>query len=125
MTRPPCSRGDMAITMFAWKRCREFGRRMKCFRGEYPSAMPQFPEGSEAFEAVKITTPVPYDAPDIKYTPEDDAAIEKLIRDTGESHTLACWAINSQGWRSFFYMASRMCRLHLLQAIDLPGGHRY
>jgi hypothetical protein len=43
---------------------------------------PQFPEGSEAFGKT-VDEPVPVDAPKIKYTEEDDKAIDEFLRNAG------------------------------------------
>lgn len=65
--------------MFAYKRSRELARRMTCFRGELAGQVPPFPDGNEA--AMKgVISPVPVDAPDLKYTPEDDEILKQWLR---------------------------------------------
>lgn len=56
---------DLALLVWAYKCCREFARRMSCYRGEFSSWHPKFPEGSEAV-CREDAMPVPVDAPDIK-----------------------------------------------------------
>ncbi|THH26925.1 hypothetical protein EUX98_g7267 [Antrodiella citrinella] len=74
---------DVAALRWGYKVMREFTRRMKCYRGEYTPWHPQFPEGSEGtcrHEAM----PVPMDAPNIKWTAEDNKIIDKYHRDFAE-----------------------------------------
>jgi len=70
---------DMELHVFAYKRCREFARRMPCFRGEHPNQKPDFAEGSAA-ALTNVTSPVAVDASDIRYTKEDDDAIRDYVR---------------------------------------------
>ncbi|KAI0685099.1 hypothetical protein BC835DRAFT_1291050 [Cytidiella melzeri] len=70
---------DMAVIKFGYKRSREFARRMPCYEGEFVAAHPEFPEGSEATVHASAK-PVPISAPCIKYTAEDDKALEAYIR---------------------------------------------
>ena len=67
---------------YAYKRLREHGRRMAAYRGEFPPNNPVFPAGSAA--AIPASSqdvhPVAIDAPDIVYTAEDDAAIDKFLK---------------------------------------------
>ena len=62
-----------------YKKTREITRRMTCFRGEVASDHPQFPEGSAA-SCKKVEEPLLLNTPDIIYSPEDDSAIEKYLR---------------------------------------------
>lgn len=55
---------------------------MPCYRGEYLAWHPKFPEGSEAV-CRDNAMPVAVDAPDIKWTAEDDKAIEEHTRAFG------------------------------------------
>ena len=70
---------DLAVMNWAYKRSREFARRMPSYRGEYTACHPKFPKGSEA-ECREEALPVPVDAPDIKWSPEDEKAIEAFTR---------------------------------------------
>lgn len=83
------SDADMELHTFAYKRAREFGRRMACYRGEYPAQHPEFAKDSPA-AVTKDPTPVSTDAPDIRYTEKDDLAIRAFIRKFGESY-LGIW----------------------------------
>lgn len=73
---------DVKKHIWAYKLTREMWRRMAIFRGELKSNHPKFPEGSEA--AVVETADGPLVTDDnsrIKYTAEDDKAIEQRIRE--------------------------------------------
>lgn len=74
---------DLALLLWGYKKARELGRRMKCFRGEYLPNHPSFPAGSAA-ACHEHVEPAPLNAPDIVYTPEDDEAIKTHIRASGE-----------------------------------------
>jgi alcohol oxidase len=56
---------------------------MKFYRGEIIASHPKFPKGSAA-EPRTSAMPVEITAPDIVYTKEDDEAIERFHRETGE-----------------------------------------
>ncbi|KIK37362.1 GMC oxidoreductase [Suillus luteus UH-Slu-Lm8-n1] len=71
---------DIVPINFAYKKMREIYRRMPSYRGELAEAHPKFPEGSAA-ACGEASGPVDLNAPDIIYTAEDDAAIEKYHRD--------------------------------------------
>jgi len=78
------SPSDIVPLNFGYKKMRELYRRMPSYRGEIPASHPSFPEGSAAVCGA-ASGPVDLNAPDIIYTPEDDAAIEKFHRDNGKS----------------------------------------
>ena len=78
------SDADMELHVFAYKRAREFGRRMVCYRGEYPAQHPEFAKDSPAAVS-EDPTPVFINAPDIVYTEEDNQAIRTFIRKFSES----------------------------------------
>ncbi len=67
-----------------WKLCREHGRRLSSYRGEYAPDHPKFPAGSAAAVSPDHNTPVPIDAPDIVYTEEDDKTIDDFLKANGE-----------------------------------------
>ncbi|TFK74193.1 alcohol oxidase [Pluteus cervinus] len=75
---------DLVVLRWAYKKGREFGRRMKSYRGELAISHPLFPEGSEA-RAQLAVGPVGISAPDIKYSKEDDDAIDEYHRRTVET----------------------------------------
>ncbi|OBZ66993.1 Alcohol oxidase [Grifola frondosa] len=72
---------DVAVMKYLYKRCRELGRRMACYRGDYAAGHPAFPEGSAAAPQ-KRDRPFDIDEPDIAYSPEDEQAIEEYLKAT-------------------------------------------
>lgn len=73
---------DVKKHIWAYKITREMWRRMSIFRGELKSNHPKFPEGSEAAVVEVADGPlVTDDKSRIKYTAEDDKAIEQRIRE--------------------------------------------
>lgn len=71
---------DVKKHVWAYKKQREIMRRMPCYRGEVVACHPPFAAGSKA-ALVSIDEPLPADVPDIEYTPEDDAVLEKWLRE--------------------------------------------
>jgi len=71
----------MELHVFGYKLSREFARRMACHRGECSFFQPKFAKDSPA-TLRETTMPAPIDAPDIRYTDEDDEAIREFIRAT-------------------------------------------
>ncbi|KAJ6617578.1 GMC oxidoreductase-domain-containing protein [Mycena sp. CBHHK59/15] len=69
---------DVLALRWGYKKSRELIRRMPAFRGTLLSAHPQFAEGSAA--TFTETGPVPFEAPAIIYSAEDDAAIDENMR---------------------------------------------
>lgn len=55
-------------------------RRMTSFRGEFSSWHPPFPGHSQA-ACTTTDGPLPDDVPDIDYTTEDDAIIDRFLRE--------------------------------------------
>ena len=80
----PRRKEDLAVLRYAWKRCREYGRRMTSYRGECTSDRPDFPAGSGAAVSPDHNTPVSIDTPDIVYTEEDDKAIDDYLKANSE-----------------------------------------
>ncbi|KAF8728294.1 hypothetical protein AX14_006823, partial [Amanita brunnescens Koide BX004] len=78
------SPADLAVLRWGYKKNREIARRMKLYRGEYPSRHPKFPAGSAA-EAKYSEAPVAIDSPDIAYTKDDDEAINEFHRRTAST----------------------------------------
>ncbi|KAK0249716.1 hypothetical protein LTR29_005386 [Friedmanniomyces endolithicus] len=74
---------DVTKQIYAYKVIREMMRRTSMYRGELPIGHPEFPAGSEAV-LVDLDAPLAGDFEKplgkIKYTPEDDKAIEKFLR---------------------------------------------
>lgn len=55
---------------------------MDSYRGEFAVGHPDYPEGSEA-ASKPAKGPVAIEAPSVKYTPEDDKAIDDYHRKNG------------------------------------------
>jgi alcohol oxidase len=72
---------DLKKHIWAYKTQREIFRRMSIFRGELASSHPEFPKGSEAAVIETADGPVASGDKRIKYTEEDDRAIEKKVRE--------------------------------------------
>ncbi|KUI66369.1 Alcohol oxidase [Cytospora mali] len=75
--------GQLDIKKHIWmyKKQREVIRRMPSYRGEMAQCHPPFAAESGA-ACVKLTDgPLAADAPDIKYSAEDDAVLEKWLRE--------------------------------------------
>ena len=72
---------DVKKHVWAYKKQREIMRRMRVYRGEIPGSHPPFAPGSEAIPVEGLDAPLPDDIPDIRYTPEDDAILERWLRE--------------------------------------------
>ncbi|PFH48754.1 GMC oxidoreductase [Amanita thiersii Skay4041] len=70
---------DLGILRWAYKKSREYIRRMKMYRGEYSEEHPQFSKGSKAGTG-PAEGPVDINAPDIVYSAEDDKIIDDFTR---------------------------------------------
>ncbi|KAJ7743458.1 GMC oxidoreductase-domain-containing protein [Mycena maculata] len=70
---------DITVLRWAYKWSRELARRMAGYRGEFFLDHPSFPEGSQA-ACGAASGPVGISAPDIKYSKEDDDAIDAFHR---------------------------------------------
>lgn len=80
---------DMKAHVYAYKVQREIMRRMNCYRGEVPEWNPPFAADSPA--AILCTNhPLPDGVPNIIYSPEDEAVLERFIRDKVDTtwHTM-------------------------------------
>lgn len=76
------SLADVAVLRWAYKRAREYSRRMDVYRGELELGHPQFPKDSAA--AVGLADgPVDIFAPDIIYSEDDDKIIDTYHRENG------------------------------------------
>ena len=70
---------DVSQAMWAYKKQREIFRRMDTYRGEWAASHPPFsPESAAA--STEVDRPAA-DVANITYTAEDDAVIEKWLRD--------------------------------------------
>ncbi|KZT23454.1 GMC oxidoreductase [Neolentinus lepideus HHB14362 ss-1] len=74
------NKADLALMNWAYKRTREFARRMTSYRGEYTPRHPRFSQESQAL-AKDTGEPVPVEAEDIHYTEEDGKAVERYTRE--------------------------------------------
>ncbi|KAF8164002.1 alcohol oxidase-like protein [Pholiota molesta] len=75
---------DVVVLRWAYKRAREYARRLKYYRGDLVTAHPRFKLGSAAAPNL-VASPVALSAPDIVYSPEDDEAIDEFTRMTVET----------------------------------------
>lgn len=71
---------DVKKHIWAYKNQREIMRRTDMYRGELALGHPKFPEGSDAATQQR-DAPIGMDVPNIKYTAEDDKAIEQFVRE--------------------------------------------
>ncbi|KAJ3806589.1 hypothetical protein EV368DRAFT_76416 [Lentinula lateritia] len=67
---------DFATLRWGYKKTREIARRMKFYRGEHLPIHPKFPANSEALCNGNSAGPAALDAPNLKYTEDDDRAID-------------------------------------------------
>ncbi|EMC91126.1 hypothetical protein BAUCODRAFT_79805 [Baudoinia panamericana UAMH 10762] len=72
---------DVKKHIWAYKLSREMWRRMSIFRGELASSHPRFPAGSKAAVVEQTDGPIGKGNERIKYTEEDDKAIEQRVRE--------------------------------------------
>ncbi|KAJ6522183.1 GMC oxidoreductase-domain-containing protein [Mycena vulgaris] len=66
---------DVLLLRWAYKWSRELGRRMDSYRGEFTPGHPAFSQDSQA-RCGESSGPVEFQAPEIIYSAEDDAAID-------------------------------------------------
>ncbi|KAG6826163.1 hypothetical protein H0H92_000913 [Tricholoma furcatifolium] len=83
---------DLCVLRWVYKKGRELARRMRCYRGEYAPAHPEFPKDSKAAADI-ATGPVDVAAPDIEYSAEDDKAIDDYYRKNGLWIFTSPWSI--------------------------------
>ncbi|KAF8262154.1 hypothetical protein EI94DRAFT_731781 [Lactarius quietus] len=74
------SEADVRPLTWGYKFTREIARRMPHFRGEPPVLHPAFPPGGPASVIAHADGPVPFDAPRIVYSEEDERALEDFAR---------------------------------------------
>ena len=80
----PTSEADVAALQWGYKKSREIARRMGLSRGEFVPGHPAFSNESAAACGPAIG-PVSISSSNIKYTPEDEDALEKYNRNFGGS----------------------------------------
>jgi len=83
---------DVMPLMWAYKFVREIAHRMPHFRGEPAPLHPAFAPDSAAAVVGHADGPVALDAPRIKYSEEDDRALEAFVRATGACRLFAIFA---------------------------------
>ncbi|KAI9453454.1 alcohol oxidase-like protein [Lactarius psammicola] len=74
------SKADVRVLTWGYKFMREVARRMPHFRGEPPVLHPAFAPGGPASVVAHAEGPVPFDAPHIVYSAEDERALEEFAR---------------------------------------------
>jgi alcohol oxidase len=74
---------DVTPLMWAYKCVREIARRMPHFRGEPTALYPAFAPDGAAAVIEHAEGPVAFDTPRIKYSEEDERALEAYVRATG------------------------------------------
>ncbi|KAK4099141.1 GMC oxidoreductase [Parathielavia hyrcaniae] len=80
---------DLKKLVWAYKHSREMVRRTAFYRGEMAAGHPRFPDGSRA-ACVELDAPLfasdrSCEVRDLEYSAEDDAAIEKFMRENMET----------------------------------------
>jgi alcohol oxidase len=75
---------DVKTLTWAYKYSREIARRMPYFRGEPPAVHPPFAPDSAAAIVPHAEGPIAFDTPRIKYSEEDERALEAFARAAGE-----------------------------------------
>ncbi|KAH9046726.1 alcohol oxidase-like protein [Lactarius hengduanensis] len=74
------SKADVQPLTWVYKFMREIARRMPHFRGEPPMLHPKFAPSGPASVIAHAEGPVPFDAPRIVYSEEDERALEEFAR---------------------------------------------
>jgi len=74
------SKADVQPLIWGYKFTREIARRMPHFRGEPPVLHPAFSPEGPASVLARAEGPVPFDAPRIVYSEEDEHALEDFAR---------------------------------------------
>ena len=76
-------KADVQPLIWGYKFTREIARRMPHFRGEPSVLHPSFAPGGPASIVEHAEGPVPFDAPRIVYSEEDERALEAFVRANG------------------------------------------
>ena len=74
---------DLRPLAWAYKFMREIARRLPHFRGEPAVLHPKFVPGGPASVVEHADGPIPFDAPRIVYSEEDERALEEFARANG------------------------------------------
>ncbi|PPQ64204.1 hypothetical protein CVT24_008622 [Panaeolus cyanescens] len=80
---------DVVAVRWFYKKARELARRMKCYRGEFATAHPEFDPNSPA-AVVPTDSPRDETAPDVVYTDADDERIDDYMRKTVQTTWHSC-----------------------------------
>ncbi|KAL2134997.1 hypothetical protein VTI74DRAFT_10132 [Chaetomium olivicolor] len=72
---------DIKKHQWTYKKQQEIMRRMPSSRGEMAACRPPFAPGSQAATVSLEDGPLPADVPDIEYSAEDDAVLERWLRE--------------------------------------------
>ena len=102
----------MQPLMWGYKFLREIARRMPHFRGEPHMLHPAFAPGGTAAVVAHADGPVPFDAPRIEYSAEDERAVEEFAYANGASLLLLFVSHHSLTHPSFI----RLVGIQWLQA---------
>ncbi len=91
-SRTPGRDVDVIAARWTYKQSREYARRMPAYRGEHLPDHPKFAAGSAA-AAKEAEGPVDIKAANIKYSDEDDRAIDTWLRATVSTtwHSVCVW----------------------------------
>ncbi|KAF8262158.1 alcohol oxidase-like protein [Lactarius quietus] len=81
------SKADLQPLVWGYKYAREIARRMPHFRGEPAELHPTFASGRPASVLSRAEGPVPFNAPRIVYSEDDERALEEFAR----SQVSTCW----------------------------------
>ncbi|KAI9432498.1 GMC oxidoreductase-domain-containing protein, partial [Lactarius indigo] len=74
------SKADVRPLTWGYKFMREVARRLPHFRGEPPALHPKFASGGPASVVAHAEGPIPFDAPRIVYSEDDERALEEFAR---------------------------------------------
>ncbi|KAF5368052.1 hypothetical protein D9758_004391 [Tetrapyrgos nigripes] len=112
---------DVTALRWAYKHSRELIRRMETYRGAIQNGHPKFPEGSDAAVKGECDGPDPLDAPEIKYTEEDDKAIDDWHRSVAETtwHSLGTCAMKPRDQSGVVDSALNVYGVENLKVADL------
>ena len=111
----------MQPMIWGYKFTREIARRMPHFRGEPGVLQPGFAAGGPASVMEHAEGPVPFDAPRIVYSEEDDRVVEAFAREKGAClpFSVPPYDIGSPVCLSFVFCDGSRCSGHCLALCEL------